>query len=88
MKAIHDELPAKFDGEQGYTSSHNRAVMSKLLHQLSGKYKAYSPKRHKRAVHRYYESRRRQVNDKKPSRIAVVRDKKECTKEKLQETVV
>ena len=30
-----------------YKSDHNRAVMSKLLHQLSGKFKTYSPKQYK-----------------------------------------
>ena len=33
-----------------YKSSHNCVVMSKLLRQLDGKYKVFSPKRHKSEV--------------------------------------
>lgn len=34
------------------------------------------------AVHRYYESRRRQVNDQKPSRIAAVKETKRNAQKK------
>lgn len=79
VKLLYQKLDQEhqFDPTALYRSPHNSRVKEYMCEQLEVNGKEFTPHQVKKAVHRYYESRRRiQFTDKKPERVDIVKENK------------
>ncbi|XP_065907732.1 uncharacterized protein [Dysidea avara] len=86
VKELYSKATNVFNSSELFGSPHNQAVAQELVEQIASCHsRKYTSLTIKRAVHRYYESRRRTYNDSQASRqAAVVRNKDKAKRKGYQ----